>query len=286
MKQKMEQDVLELGHAGFPVFVTQRPIGNFRFLGSNALRSEQDLSALATLHTVAGLERRTVLIPTLEENPRDKAKVLVVDGRDEAKDFRNDAVDFCLEIPSTFYKVDCPADALILLNPKEQGLLFSAADCPVISILLEDGESRKALIGIHAGWQGLLQGIIPRTLKELQELGLLHPRIRAKIVVSPYLRSCCSEYENDIFPSFFAKWPFDRFRHYYIDRGDNGVVIIFKHIITDELARFGVIPNFSPFCSCCSRQNGLDELRFFSHRAESGSIGEKNVGRFAVLALG
>ncbi|NPB08759.1 MAG: peptidoglycan editing factor PgeF [Thermodesulfobacteria bacterium] len=150
-------------------------------------------------------------------------------------------------------------DALITDQPGV-GLLIKQADCQAL-ILYEP--ERKALGLIHAGWRGLVRGVIPRTIRALREsFGVSPERLRA--FISPSLQPCCAEFRDweRLFPEEFA-----RFR---LPGNHFDLPAISRHLLLKE----GLEPEnifVSRLCTRCREE-------FFSYRRE------KRSGRFGTLA--
>lgn len=68
-------------------------------------------------------------------------------------------------------------------------LAVRTADCVPVALYGHDSSGRSAVAAVHAGWRGLLAGVVEATLAELANHGIGH--IRA--VVGPHI--CSSHYE-------------------------------------------------------------------------------------------
>lgn len=68
-------------------------------------------------------------------------------------------------------------------------LAVRTADCVPVALYGHDSSGRSAVAAVHAGWRGLLAGVVEATLAELAHHGIGH--IRA--VVGPHI--CSSHYE-------------------------------------------------------------------------------------------
>ncbi|MCS7171765.1 MAG: peptidoglycan editing factor PgeF [Aquificaceae bacterium] len=95
-------------------------------------------------------------------------------------------------------------DAIIT---KRKGLKIGVrtADCVPIALL-----GRRAVAVIHAGWRGLKEGIVERTLKEFSTLESAEDILA---FLGPSAKACCYEVGED-FKKHFLGLHFRRGRHY------------------------------------------------------------------------
>lgn len=80
------------------------------------------------------------------------------------------------------------ADAAWTRTPRAT-LAVRTADCVPIALYGTDATGRGAVAAVHAGWRGLLSGIVTATLAELRRHGIHNPRA----VVGPHI--CPLHYE-------------------------------------------------------------------------------------------
>lgn len=163
---------------------------------------------------------------------------------------------------ATVHAVDAPGhvprcDGLVTATP---GLLLciTAADCA--AVLLADPEAR--VVGAcHAGWRGAADGIVPRTVAALAELGADPARLRA------YVSPCISAERFEVGPEVAARFDAAVVRH-PPDRDKPHVDL--KAAIARQLRDTGV-PDaqivISPRCTMSETDT------FFSHRGEDGTTG-------------
>ncbi len=150
-------------------------------------------------------------------------------------------------------------DALITNEPGV-GLLIKQADCQ--AVLLYHPE-RNVLAMVHAGWRGLVRGVLQETLKVLWKAFAAEPK-GLKAFLAPSLQPCCAEFRSwqEIFPAEFASFRKQR-EHFDLPA-------ISRHL----LLRQGLAPEnifVSRLCTRCRPE-------FFSYRREKIS------GRFGTLA--
>jgi YfiH family protein len=93
-------------------------------------------------------------------------------------------------------------DALIT-NHRGITIGIRTADC--LPILIAD-PSNRAIAAIHAGWRGTLLGIVPKTLKAMQEQFGSRPEDLV-VVVGSGIASCCFEVGPEVAVQFSAFFP-------------------------------------------------------------------------------
>jgi len=170
-------------------------------------------------------------------------------------------------------------DALITCEPGVP-LLLRFADC--VPVLLH-APSRHAIGLVHAGWRGVVAGVVPATLAAMQRAFDCDSR-EVFAALGPAIGPCCYEVGADLADQVVrAVGRDDLLRRQpqapefsYHDRSASGLYLDLPGAVRCQLESAGVRSvETSALCTSCHR----DE--FFSHRAEGG-----HTGRFAaVLAL-
>ena len=147
----------------------------------------------------------------------------------------------------------------IITQKKGYYLFLKTADCnPVLFF-----DSKIKVIGaIHAGWRGIEQKIITKTIKLAQRKYQLTLE-NTKFVIGPSIRSCCYEVKQDLVDKFNSS--FENTENYFINRGNK---IHFDQIeaILQEFSSLGAKESNIEVidqCTHCSNQ-------FFSYR-ENGT---------------
>ena len=104
----------------------------------------------------------------------------------------------CLIVKNPLKKYKCDA----LVSNKEDIILgITTADC--LPIILFD--SSNQIIGIcHAGWRGLLDGVIQNTLKKMIKLGSLNKNIN--FIIGPCIRKKSYEVSKSFIDKFRPKY--------------------------------------------------------------------------------
>lgn len=210
----------------------------------------------------------------------------VVRGRAGGREYRPSG----FRNPQTVEERPPAGDALLTDEP---GVLLSvrAADC--LPLLLAD-PTHRAVAAVHAGWRGMLQRVIEKTVGEMRRLFGSKPETLLA-AIGPSIRACCYDVGQEVFDAFCGRFA--------------GGEKLFR--ITpregDAKARLGVVPRFlqtcppghSPFPGRITRLDlvaaALEQLRsagvrqanvdvadlctscrtdlFFSHRKEAGRTG-------------
>ncbi len=132
------------------------------------------------------------------------------------------------------------ADAL-LSNRKDALLAITVADCLPVYFF----DEMKKVIGIaHAGWRGLLSGIIINTVDKMIEEYSSNPE-DISVFIGPHIKSCCFKIQDDLKDEFRAEDLIFR---------DNEIFIDLSNIAKKQLDEKGVLEDkiaWSQDCSSC-----------------------------------
>lgn len=146
-------------------------------------------------------------------------------------------------------------DALLTQTPGVP-VLVSFADCVPVFLAAELEAGGAALALAHAGWRGMLAGVVTETAAALRRLGRL-----TAAVVGPSIGPCCFAVGDDVGSALEARFP---------GVWRNGHVDLWA-CAAQELASAGLSPQAitSPrLCTSCDR-------RFYSHRRDHGLTGRQ-----------
>lgn len=170
----------------------------------------------------------------------------------------------CLEIKSKEdlqRAVQAPpnADGVWTRVPKLE-MSVHTADCMSVLIVSEDPNGPVA--AVHAGWRGVMQGIIKAQL-QLLDLGS-----QAHAILGPCLRECCFEVKDDFIEAFTrARGPIDR----YLEKRDSRRLFsMVRFVVENELESLSEdhIHSENARCTYCSkpelpsfRRNGTTDPR-------------------------
>lgn len=148
------------------------------------------------------------------------------------------------------------ADASIARTPNTVCAILSA-DC--LPILLADSFG-EAVAAIHAGWRGLAQGIVEKTVKKMEI-----PSTRLSAYLGPAIGPECYTVGDEMMASFPSE------DHAAFSKKNNRWHCDLFGLAAQRLSNLGIVSIFSErLCTCCDR-------RFFSYRRD------KTTGRMASL---
>jgi len=136
------------------------------------------------------------------------------------------------------------------------GLLIKVADC--VSILLCD-PSAKSIGAVHAGWQGLVKGVIGQAVEAMAAQLNSHPA-RMLAGIGPCLGPCCAEFVN-----YRREFPTSLWK--YKDGRDH---FDLPAMARDQLIEAGLFARNIQTLTLCTR---CREDLFFSHRGQGTATG-------------
>ena len=170
---------------------------------------------------------------------------------------------------------DAPcADALITDQPGRL-LCIRTADCVPILLATTDG---KHVAAVHAGWRGLVAGVIEAAVKTMKERYNIGPN-RLIAAIGPSISIEHFEVGNEVLRTFQltgveVDWDSD-------DRGyrssEQKGFLDLPEIVEQRLSAFGVWLDTTDRCTY------RDADEFFSHRRDVTHQGKPNTGRMAAL---
>jgi YfiH family protein len=146
-------------------------------------------------------------------------------------------------------------DALLTQTPGLP-LLISFADCVPVFLAAETPQGGAAIALAHAGWRGMLAGVLTEAATSLSRLGRL-----TAAVVGPSIGPCCFAVGDDVGSALEARFP-GVWRDGHVD---------LWACAAQELASAGLPPQavtLSRLCTSCDR-------RFYSHRRDRGLTGRQ-----------
>ncbi len=103
----------------------------------------------------------------------------------------------CIQVGTNDAITGAEGDAL-LTDQEEKVLTVQVADCVPIALISENG----AIAVIHAGWRGLLNGVIESASQDLER------RVTGSqvAVIGPHIGSCCYEFGRQDLESFIKRF--------------------------------------------------------------------------------
>ncbi len=106
--------------------------------------------------------------------------------------------------PDRFAPGDSPAEGDALIT-RRAGLLLAVQVADCLPVLIAD-KAKRILAAVHAGWRGLLAGVVPKTLEAMQSRYGSDPR-HCLAVIGPSIGSCCYEVGRDVAMLFEEAFP-------------------------------------------------------------------------------
>ena len=97
-----------------------------------------------------------------------------------------------------------PAEGDALVT-RRSGLLLAVQVADCLPLLIAD-QAKRVLAAVHAGWRGLLAGVVPRTLEAMQSRYDSDPR-DCLAVIGPSIGPCCYEVGQEVARSFEQAFP-------------------------------------------------------------------------------
>ena len=141
-----------------------------------------------------------------------------------------------------------------------RAMLLLTADCIPIAIARAGGETPAVGI-LHAGWRGLLAGLVGTGVRALGGAGLA-------AAVGPSIGPCCYEVGEEVATPFREAFGDDVVRDGKLDLWTSAERAL-RAAGCDRVDRFDI-------CTSC------DAVRFFSHRRDSGKTGRQGVIAYVV----
>ncbi len=137
----------------------------------------------------------------------------------------------------------------------EQGMLLLTADCLPVAVA-RAGSERPALAIVHAGWRGLLAGIVAAATRAIRGG-------RLAAVIGPSIGPCCYEVGDEVAEPFREAFGAD------IVRGKN----LDLWTAAERALRAAGVTRVDrmDICTAC------EPARFFSHRRDAGRTGRQGV---------
>lgn len=155
------------------------------------------------------------------------------------------------------YTVMRECDGLIT-TAKEMAIIIQVADC--VPILFYD-ENNEVIGALHAGWRGVVQGILPKAMKNLQEQGTFDVN-KFQVFIGPSIGPCCYEVKGEVVDAVNTSIPASET---CLEHRDGKIFLDLKKALLNQLTQLGVPTSnvvIAEECTCCYPQ------RFFSYRKE------------------
>ena len=143
-------------------------------------------------------------------------------------------------------------DGLLTATPG-LGLAVSYADCVPV-VIAARGDDGLEFAAVHAGWRGMLAGIVAQAAAALARRGRL-----LGAVVGPSIGPCCFTVDEGLRKRFNERFP----------GSAGGRTVDLWACAGRDLEAAGVPPAAVTVAACCT----MSDARFFSHRRDRGSTG-------------
>lgn len=162
--------------------------------------------------------------------------------------------------PGREFSGEVKADALVGADP-DRVLAVRVADCVPVLMATADG---TCVAAIHAGWRGVVAGVVPEAIRALRNLGFAQPLLAA---IGPCIGYDAFEVGDEVLADFErvfgADAPLRR------AGGGKGYVDL-REAIRRQLIAGGVEDSRIDTTDRCTYR---DHAEFFSHRRERGVTG-------------
>jgi YfiH family protein len=184
-----------------------------------------------------------------------------VHGREVA-----DAASIATEVGTGAGDASGPLEADAIVS-EEVGVAIAIVTADCVPILMAD--RRAGLVAaVHAGWRGLVRGVIGSSISRLVEMGAAPNRLTA--VVGPYIGACCYEVDEPVLSAFSGRFASlmesaarpTRAGHARLDLG----AFARADLVSGGLSNSS-IGAFASACTYCDRE------RFHSYRRDGASAG-------------
>jgi len=150
----------------------------------------------------------------------------------------------------------CEGDALVTAAP---GVALGARSADCVPVLLADPRSGH-VAAAHAGWRGVVGGVVPAAAVALVELGARTPDLR--VALGPSIGPCCFEVGDEVAAQFPAATV-------HVRPGGKPTVDL-RHALVLQLAACGVTPDHLDAAAPCTY---CDAASWPSYRREGAAAG-------------
>lgn len=158
------------------------------------------------------------------------------------------------------------ADGVVTLKRIHLGV--STADC--LPLLFFSPE-KSAVAAVHAGWKGLLSGVIMNTISEFESLHVLPSGMTVSI--GPHIHVCCYEIGNDVAEKFQAEG-YD----YALKYKDARIYLDMARVATFQLTSRGIPEEQIEILNVCTKETPS----FASYRRDGLEAG-RNISYIGIL---
>jgi YfiH family protein len=155
------------------------------------------------------------------------------------------------------------ADALVSDDP-ERILTIRVADCVPLLVASQDG---RAVAAIHAGWRGVVAGVVPNALREFRRLSSDQPVLAA---IGPCISQDSFEVGPEVLDQFIQLFGADDAPVQRNGDPNGKAHVDLRRAVQIQLIRAGLSAQQIDSCDRCTHR---DADEFFSHRRDRGITG-------------
>jgi YfiH family protein len=124
---------------------------------------------------------------------------------------------------------------------------------------------------VHAGWRGVVAGVVPAALREMATLGTSVSDV--VVALGPCIGPCCFEVGPEVVGAFDTSLPAARDAGAVADRAAGKAHVDLRAALRAQLLRHGVGPERVDAELACTRCD--PSRRFFSYRRDAQRTGQQ-----------
>ena len=148
-----------------------------------------------------------------------------------------------------------PEGDAVLTNRRSVLVGVRTADC--LPVLLLDPATR-AVAAVHAGWRGVVSGVLPRAIDGMKKVYGSNPK-NLEVAIGPGINACCFEVGEEVAANFLPKFVIRDHLKPHVD---------LVAVLQEQLNQAGIGKVMA--CGECTH---CDTRKYHSHRAEKGKAG-------------
>ncbi len=150
----------------------------------------------------------------------------------------------------------------IITSDSQCAVSVRVADCVPVLLASRDG---RRVAAVHAGWRGVVAGVVPRAAEQL--CGTAHLAGELLAAIGPCIGLDAFEVGPEVLEQFVRTW--GKEAPIRSTAGGKGLVDL-RQTVAIQLRRFGVPPEQIDISACCTWR---DSEEFYSHRRDRGLTG-------------
>lgn len=157
-----------------------------------------------------------------------------------------------------------------LITTGQIALAITTSDCFPVFFATLDAENGGEIAGIaHAGWRGVLNGIVIAMVGALESRGV-NPRARLAAAIGPGIRECCFKIRDDVASKIHDAGYGAFLREINLDGGESLFTADLPGMLHRQLTALSIPEErieLAGECTCCSL-TGQGDRQFFSRRRD------------------